>query len=230
MRLIAYVILILFISLPVAAQEADIIKIDSLYREDQFYAGVTYNLLVKKPDSISQNGFSSGFHLGFIRDIPLNKKRNIALGIGIGYSANSFNQNLKIAKDDSKMVAYSVLTDNDDFTKNKFALHILEMPLEFRWRSSNISDYKFWRIYAGFKVGYLVTHTTKFEGFPENQKYSNIDHFNNFHYGLSASLGYNTWNFHLYYGLNSIFNDAATLNGNIIDTRAVKIGLMFYLL
>ena len=47
---------------------------------------------------MSQNGFSGGFHLGIIRDFPVNKQRNIAFGIGIGLPANSFNQNLKISK------------------------------------------------------------------------------------------------------------------------------------
>ena len=70
--------------------------VDSLYREDQFYAGVTYNLLGKMPSGVSQNGFSSGFHLGFIRDMPINEKRNIAFGLGVGYSTNSFNQNILI--------------------------------------------------------------------------------------------------------------------------------------
>lgn len=221
---------IFFTIIPSFGQDNKFVEIDSLYREDQIYAGVTYNLMVKRPDSISQSGFSSGFHIGFIRDIPLNKKRNIALGIGLGYTANSFNQNLKIGKDDMKNVTYSVLTNNDDFTKNKFALHLVELPFEFRWRSSTVSDYKFWRIYAGFKIGYLFTHTTKFRGSPNNEQYSNIDHFNDFQYGLTASLGYNTWNFHLYYGLNSIFNGQATLNNKAIEMRSIKIGLMFYLL
>lgn len=230
MRFTILFILTFFIMFPSFAQENTFVEVDSLYREDQFYAGITYNLLVKKPDSISQSGFSSGFHIGFIRDIPLNKKRNVALGIGIGYSTNSFNQNLKIGKDDTKNVTYSVLTDADDFTKNKFALHLVEIPFEFRWRSSTVSDYKFWRIYTGFKVGYLFTHTTKFKGTPEDEQYRNIDYFNNIQYALTASFGYNTWNFHLYYGLNSIFNDQALLNNKQIDMRSVKIGLMFYLL
>lgn len=230
MRLIVSIALIVIMSFPVVAQEVNFVELDSLYREDQVYVGVTYNLLGNKPAGVSQNGFSSGFHLGFIRDIPLNKKRNFALGVGIGYSGNSFNQNLKIAKDEAKNINYSVLTDNDNFTKNKFAMHMLEIPIEFRWRSSTVADYKFWRIYAGLKAGYLFTHTTKFEGAPENQLYSNIDHFNNVHYGISASLGYNTWNFHLYYGLNSIFNEDAILESKSINMKAIKIGLMFYLL
>ena len=40
--------------------------IDSLYREDQFYLGITYNLLNNKPNEVKQNGFSSGFNFGFI--------------------------------------------------------------------------------------------------------------------------------------------------------------------
>jgi len=212
------------------AQDSTFVEIDSLYREDQFYAGVTYNLLAQKPSGLSQSGFSSGFHVGFIRDIPINKKRNLALGLGLGYSGSSYNQNLQIGKDDMENVTYKVLTGGDDFTRNKFALHLLEVPFEFRWRSSSVSDYKFWRIYTGFKFGYLITHTTKYIGAPIDQKYSDIDHFNDIHFGFTTSFGYNTWNFHLYYGLNSIFNDKAILNNERIDLKSVKIGLMFYLL
>ncbi|MBT8309692.1 MAG: PorT family protein, partial [Flavobacteriaceae bacterium] len=206
------------------------VEIDSLYREDQFYASITYNLLTQKPSGVSQSGFSSGFHVGFIRDMPINRKRNLALGIGLGYSGSSYNQNLQIGKDDMKNVTYQVLTGGNDYTRNKFALHLLEVPFEFRWRSSSVSDYKFWRIYTGFKVGYLITHTTKYIGSPNNQQYSDIDHFNDFHYGLTTSFGYNTWNVHLYYGLNSIFNNKAQLNNQHIDLKSVKIGLIFYLL
>ncbi len=55
------------------AQESNSVNtvIDSLYREDQFYLGVTYNLLSKKPNGISQNGFSSGVPFGLIKDIPI---------------------------------------------------------------------------------------------------------------------------------------------------------------
>ncbi|MDX1719680.1 MAG: hypothetical protein R3353_05945, partial [Salegentibacter mishustinae] len=38
--------------------------IDSLYREDQFYVGLTFNLISNKPDAISQSGFSGGIHAG----------------------------------------------------------------------------------------------------------------------------------------------------------------------
>ena len=138
--------------------------VDSLYREDQFYIGVTYNLLGNKPEKFSQTGFSSGLHLGFIRDMPINKNRNMAIGLGLGYSTNSFNQNLLISEDESGAIIYSILTDNSTYTKNKFSNHLIELPLEFRWRTSTPEDYNFWRIYTGLKFSYMFAGTTKYKG------------------------------------------------------------------
>lgn len=230
MKFIISLCLIFLFGAPLYAQDINASSIDSLYREDQFYAGVTYNLLGKKPEGISQSGFSSGFHFGYIRDMPINKKRNIAIGLGVGYSGNSFNQNLLISKDENGNVLYSELTGDIEFTRNKFSTHLVEFPFEFRWRSSTATNHKFWRIYPGFKVSYLFAHTTKFRGSPEDLRFTNIDHFNNLQYGLTLSFGYNTVNFHFYYALNSIFNDQALLEEQVIDMNVAKIGLMFYIL
>lgn len=204
-------------------------ELDSLYREDQFYAGVTYNLLGKLPSGISQNGFSSGFHLGFIRDMPINKRRNLAIGLGLGYSWNSFNQNLLISKANREFT-YNDIDDNSAFSKNKFSQHLVELPFEFRWRSSTQSEYKFWRIYTGFKTSYVVANSSKYEGEPQNEKYKNIKDFNDIQYGLTLSFGYNTWNFYVYYAINPIFDSNAVLNNSSIDMNAIKIGLVFYIL
>jgi len=214
----------------ISQDELDQIGLDSLYREDQFFVGVTYNLLGNLPSDIAQNGFSSGFHLGFIRDIPINKRRNLAFGLGIGYSWNSFNQNLLISKGSNNKYIYTIIDDSSIYSKNKFSQHLLEIPFEFRWRSSTQADYKFWRIYTGLKTGYVVANSSKYNGSPENSKYKNIEDFNNLQYGLTLSVGYNTWNFYLYYALNSIFDSNALLNNTSIGMNAIKIGLIFYIL
>jgi len=204
--------------------------IDTKYREDQFYASITYNLLETKPNGVSQSGFSSGFHVGFIRDLPINKRRNVAIGIGLGISANSYNQTLLIAKNDNAFV-YSVLNDNIiSFTKNKFSTYVLEFPMEFRWRTSTATEYSFWRIYTGIKLGYVVLNSSKFKSPNGDLKYTNIDDFNALQYGLTFSAGYSNINFHIYYSLNDIFDKNAKINGSSIDMSAVKIGLMFYIL
>jgi hypothetical protein len=212
------------------AQENSIKKVDSLYKEDQFYAGITYNLLGNKPKKLNQSGFSLGFHLGFIKDMPINKERNIAFGLGLGYSANSFNQDLLINKNSTDSFTYSIIENSQSYSKNKFSIHLIEVPFEFRWRTSTPSEYNFWRIYAGFKFGYVLANTSKYEGDLGRIKHTNNNDFNAFQYGLTLSAGYNTWNFHIYYPLNSIFSNDAQLNGENLDVNAVKIGLMFYIL
>lgn len=201
------------------------------YREDQFYASVTYNLINQKPEDVSQSGFSSGFHLGFIRDFPINERRNVALGLGLGMSSNSYNhKNLLIEKYDND-IRFTIIDESDyKVLKNKFTTYLVEVPFEVRWRTSNASDYNFWRIYTGFKVGYLLYNSTKFKSEVGDVKLSNIDSFNKLQYGLTLSAGYGTWNFHVYYGLNSIFNSESKLRNESIDMKSLKIGLMFYIL
>ncbi|MFD1616046.1 porin family protein [Gelatiniphilus marinus] len=203
---------------------------DSLYKEDHFYAGITYNLLAGTPESIKQSGFSTGFHLGYIKDMPFNKGRNIALGIGLGYSANSFNQNLLVNKETSGLFEYSILNDKSSYSKNKISMHLIELPLEFRWRTSTPTNSDFWRVYTGFKLGYLVMHTAKHVGDLGVLKYSNVNNFETVQYGLTLSIGYGTWNLHLYYALSPIFNKKATINGSSINIKAIKVGLVFYIL
>lgn len=200
------------------------------YREDQFYVSVTYNLLNLKPNNVNQNGFSSGFHFGFIRDMPVNEKRNFAIGLGLGLSSNSFNQNIAITESNNTVV-YNIIDEREvNVSKNKFTTYLVEVPLEIRWRTSTYEEYDFWRIYTGIKFGYLLYNSTKINSDSGNVKLSNIDDFNRLQYGITLSAGYGTWNFHVYYGLNSIFDNSARLNGQSIDMSSLKLGLMFYIL
>lgn len=208
----------------------DSTQVDSRYREDQFYVSATYNLLANKHEDVSQRGFSSGFHLGFIRDMPINKKRNVAVGLGIGLSANSYNQNLLI-DEVSGGYTYTVLDEDEtSFSKNKFTTYVLEVPLEFRWRTSDASTYKFWRIYSGLKFGYVFANSTKFKGNSETIKLTNVADFNTIQYGLTFSAGYDTWNIHFYYALNPIFESSAKIEDSTIDMSVARIGIMFYIL
>ncbi|QDO92989.1 PorT family protein [Formosa sediminum] len=208
--------------------------IDSLYKEDQFYFSATYNILSKLPSGVDQTGFSLGLHAGFIKDMPINKRRNIAIGVGLGYSYNSYNQNLGIIEGEDHTVNYVVLDDTYefDYSKNNFYLHMVELPIEFRWRTSTPTDYRFWRIYTGFKLGYVFSHISNFKGEVAEVRYTDVDGFNDLQYGLTLSVGYNTWNFYVYYALNPIFKDDVTtlISQERIEMNAIKLGLIFYML
>lgn len=217
-------------SIATSVKTDTIAVVDDQYREDQFYLSVTYNLLGNKPNGVSQSGFSSGYHLGFIRDMPINRRRNLAIGVGLGLSSNSYNQTLLISKD-ANNPQYTILNDNEiQFSKNKFTTYLVEFPIEFRWRTSTATNYDFWRIYTGIKLGYVLFNSSKFNSSEGDIKLSNIDDFNAFQYGLTFSAGYSNISFHLYYGLNEVFNKDATIDGQAIDMNSVRIGLIFYIL
>lgn len=227
MRLYFFLVVFLNCFFSVMAQTEYTPELDSLYREDQFYVSVTYNSLINLPDKVSQNSFSTGIHLGVIRDFPINKRRNLALALGLGYSFNSFNQNIKISS--SNPVTYTIL-ESSNYSKNNFSQHFLELPIELRWRTSNSKRYKFWRVYSGIRLGYLLASKSIFEAGSLGESHRNLKGLNSLQYGLSLSVGYNTWNAFIYYGLNPIFDNASTTNLQPIDMRSLKIGLIFYIL
>ncbi|WP_130733354.1 porin family protein [Flavobacterium sp. J27] len=203
------------------------IPVDSLFREDQFYFSVTYNLLRNTPNGYSQYSFSSGVTLGFLRDIPFSKNRDWAVGIGLGYSYNDIKHNLKIANPiGSEYNTYSI---DNTYDKSKLRLHYFEIPFELRWRNATYESHKFWRIYTGFKVSYLFSSKSIFESSTENYTIKNNNELTKFQYGPYLSVGYNTINLYAYYGLKSNF-DNAKIDSNSLGLNSFNIGFIFYIL
>lgn len=206
----------------------DFEAVDSLYREDQFYFGVTYNTLQKRPLGVIQNKFTPSFSIGFLRDMPINKERNKAIAAGLGYSLNSYNQNILISENNGIPV-YSNIQDGTLFNTNKLSLHSIDLPIEYRWRTSVPSTHKFWRIYTGFKLSYLFYSQSKYEDSQTSYFVTGNADINKIQYGTYLSVGYNTVNFNIYYGLNPIFK-SALINGRAIEMNTLNFGFMFYIL
>jgi hypothetical protein len=205
------------------------VKIDSLYREDQFYAGINYNSLLNKPAGLSQDKISFGFSAGFLRDMPVNKSRTVAIASGVGLSFNNYIQNMAITGSNNNPI-YGVIPSNVNYNKNRFEQLRVEVPIEFRWRNSTPETYKFWRIYGGFKLSYLLLDKSVYEDDQTKVIINNNKDFNNFLYGAYVSAGYNTINLYAYYGLNSLFKSSAKVNNEAIQMNTLSIGIMFYIL
>ncbi len=204
------------------------VKVDSLYREDQFYFSFTLNTLQNKPIGLRQDNFSSGFTAGFLRDMPINKKRTFAIAPGLGLTFNNFNQNLAITKPNQTPV-YTIIDPNTSFNKNRFTQFLVDLPIEFRWRTSTFESHKFWRIYAGLKFSYLIYDKSVYEDAKGKIVVSNNKDFDKFQYGTYLSAGYNTINVYAYYGLNSLFKSAKTSTESV-DMNSINIGIIFYIL
>lgn len=199
---------------------------DEKYLEDQFYAGIAYNFLLDKPEGVIQQNLSYNLQLGFIRDIPINKRRNFGLGLGLGYATNSYYTNV-IANELGGAISYNL--PSIDFNRSKLETHGLEFPLEIRWRTSNPVDYKFWRIYAGIKAEYLFSRRSRLVTDQGNTAFANAN-IEQWQYGLMLNFGYNTWNLHLYWALSELLDENAFLNQQSLDIRPIRIGVIFYIL
>ncbi|MBS9774170.1 MAG: PorT family protein [Tenacibaculum sp.] len=199
----------------VLSAQKDSLKVDDKYWEDQLYVNITYNTFKTQPKKTSLSLFSYGISAGYIKDIPLNKRRSWATGIGLGYGYNYYTHKLYFK--------------NSNTYWNGFREHNIEFPIQLRWRNSNATTYSFWRIYAGVRLSYNFSNKLKYS--IGNKEYSskNISNYNEFQTGLELSIGYNAFNFYIYYGLTPMYKNMF-VDKEKINNRAIKFGLIFYLL
>jgi hypothetical protein len=200
------------------SQEIKPIEMDSLYREDQFYASLSYNLIQNRPDGFKQFSFSPGITFGILRDVPISKNRHWAIAPGIGYSYNNIKQFIN-----SEEIVGATENITSENIRTIITTHSVDFPIEIRWRNSTPNSHSFWRIYTGLKTSYVFNSKLKLESTTESSKESISDEINRWQYGAYISVGFNTWNPYIYYGLNPIFKEGSKMSN-------FNVGFIFYIL
>lgn len=213
-------------------EEEPLPVIDSLYREDQLYFGLSLDLLLNNPSNFEQNGFSGSFQAGFVRDMPINKARTKAIGIGLGLAVDVYNQNLFIGEElDGETTIFTVLDKDISRDRNRYSYYSVEMPIEYRWRTSTPTDYSFWRIYTGVQLGYIYYTKASFKQTDNTVTQTDIPELNKLQYGLTFAFGYSAFNLKVYYGLSTLFDDSAiTTSDEAVNLQVLRLGIQFYFL
>ncbi len=205
------------------------IAVDSLYREDQFYFSIAHSIVQNSPSGVSTKRFSPTFKVGFLRDFPTNKRRNKAIAPGLGISYSNYFQNLFVFEENGNPI-YSTSSIADSYDKNKFEQLFIDVPIEFRWRTSVAESHRFWRIYTGIQLSYLVYSKSKYTDPSTSVTISNNSDFNKFRCAVYLVAGNNTINFYGFYGLTPIFSSGTEVNNEEIKMKALHFGMMFYIL
>lgn len=219
-----FFIFFFFIAFSIHAQK-DSLQLGSRYAEDQIYASVSYAQLTNQPSGIIKSGFSYAFSVGFIKDFTLNRKGTFAFALGLGYGYDFFNHTLKVHELDNK----TTFDFGANLSSNTFSYHNLEVPIEFRWRTSTANKYDFWRIYTGVKFLYNLNNNFKYTENNTLYSFNSISNFRKLQYGLTFSFGFDEYNFNLFYSLSPLFENA-TIQGEGINTSVLKFGFIFYIL
>ena len=193
-------------------------SVDLKYREDQFYLGVTHTIMQDKPQGYSASSVSPGVFFGFLRDMPINKSRTLAIAPGVGYGYNKFNGTL-ISEDID-----GIWQDK----KHSLTLHKLEFPLEFRWRTSTPESHKFWRVYLGVKASYVFSDKTSNTFDLPTSSYHDTQT-NKWLFDMYLSAGFNTWNFYAAYGFTNLYKNPISASNNA-KFKTISLGLIFYIL
>ncbi len=221
------IILLFLFSMRLYSQETENLKeIDSIYREDQLFICLNYASLVNQ-SFLSERKIPLGFNFGFLRDFPLNRKRNFAIAPGFGYGFKNYNHDLFIS-DVNNQISYTNLNSSINPSKNYLRLQYIDVPLEVRWRTSTVASHKFWRVYTGFKLSYLIKSKSVYQDGVITSSIVNNPDFNKFNYSTYLSIGWNTWNIHVNYGLTPLFNNPS--NSDLSNVHYLDIGLIFYIL
>jgi len=209
----------LFLSLFAFSQkEQSSTVVDSLFREDQIYASIGYNLLQNRPKGFKQYSFSPVFTIGILRDFPISKNRHWSLAPGIGYAYNNAKQ--FINEDD---LSGTTTVGAGENVRTRIVYHQLEFPFEFRWRNATPESHKFWRVHLGFKASYAFSGNLRIESSTGEENYNLKDDITKWQFGTYLTVGYNTWNPYVYYGLDPIFKEGSKLS-------SFNVGVIFYIL
>jgi hypothetical protein len=165
------------------------------------------------PQGVTQGYFSFGVNAYLFHDRPLNKKGTLAFAIGAGVSSFNIHNNAQFSyteNDEGNLITeFTPFAEGLEYKKNKLSLNYLEIPVEFRIRTMKIDEEDKsrtnFRLYLGFKAGYLLSSHTKYKDDDSKIKVYNIKNLLEYRYGPTLRIGFKKIGFQAFYSMTSIF-------------------------
>ena len=214
-----YCILFLTVVGPLFAQEEA-----PTFREDQLYLSIAYPYFSDAPSTLIQNKLSYAFSAGFIRDMPINKERTLAVGIGLGYDQATVYNNTLFTYAGNTISATVI---EGGYQQNYLRMQSLAVPLELRWRNATETKHAFWRIHTGVSVHFPMqfkSYNKTSTGLINTTKLASKGTILRW----NVLFGFNTWNISIAHDMQPWAAFSATNNN--FDMKFTKIGLIFYIL
>ncbi|MBK7853153.1 MAG: PorT family protein [Bacteroidetes bacterium] len=176
------------------------------HRQDGLILNFTSDGWLTLPANITTKPLSSRGFAFYLMGEKMTPKGNIGLGYGLGISSMNVSSNgfFDDCTNSDKTLLHAY-PDSIDYDINKISLNYLDLALELRFRTNENESHKRFKFSLGAKGGWLFQDHMKFKNGKDKSKVYNLDHLNDFQYGLTARIGYGKWALNGYYGLAGIF-------------------------
>lgn len=133
-------------------------------REDMLLMNFNWNYLLNTSDSLRVKGYSWGYDLKLMYDVPI-QNSNFSFAAGGALGIMNFYTNSEIhhynLNTDSSASYFVPISDSRNVKNNKLTITYADIPFEVRYRSKPNKKGYSWKVAAGVKVGYHLQTRTK---------------------------------------------------------------------
>lgn len=191
--------------------------------EDRFLITFNTDGWLNTPDGVELRPYSLGIESHIMYDYQFGKSI-ISFSWGYGFSSHNVHHNGFFAADttNAELTRLYPFEKNYNYRKNKLHATYLEIPVELRLRTHNDSPFK---LYAGFKIGYLVNVHSKTRDDNGKTKFYGLDNVMKLRYGVTGKIGFNAWAISGFYSLTPLITE-----GKGDQLIPYSIGISFFLL
>jgi hypothetical protein len=192
---------------------------------DRLIFEVNHTGWLNYPSNIQMSWKSIGFNIALMFDKPIGRS-NFSIGYGIGFYSHNFHSNASFVNHYDSLNNYyttEMIPKTNNYTVNRFAQQILEIPLELRFRTKTLSKFK---IMFGGKFGYVVNDFRKVFDDAGKLKYYDTKNVNYLRYGVLFRIGVEQVCFTACYYFSDVFVKNRGLNG--ITPYSVGIAIIPY--
>jgi len=173
--------------------------------KDRLVLEVNHSGWLGMGDSVQEKPFSGGVNFMLFFDHPMGSSHfsfawgacissyNIHGPINLAYQTDSVTKAIKFT---------SVVKRDEPYRINRIGLKIIELPVEFRFRT--FTDYQF-KFTLGFKVGYVVQSFRKIYDTNAKVKIYEIPGINPWRYGITLRMGWEQIHLTAFYSLSELF-------------------------
>lgn len=212
--------------------ETDTLGMDEIVNEinvgtpdrDRFVFSLHWDGWLGAPDSIEVGPLSRGVGLHFFYDIPFDAAKKYSFAIGVGWNNANYYTKAAFVNDTSGVTFVAPFLEGQSVKRNKISMNYVEVPLEFRFRTTPNDKGNSFKFALGFKGGYQFANHSKYVGdiyaldtmnqvsgyVADNEikvksyRYAGLS---TLQYGPTLRIGYGNVNLEAFYGLAGIFQE-----------------------